>query len=467
MTHLHEPKNDNLTSLEKPLEEQALPSPLTLVRDALYNDNLATVNKVINELAPAEIARILESLPPIEREQVWAVVAPEYNGDVLAHLGESALEDIVEDMSHDELMQTAVTMDDDDLVDFLQDIPEDTALLLLSSFDKAQHTRIVEMLEYDDESAGGMMNTDVITVRADVIVETVLRYLRRMDSLPGITSKIFVVDREGYLQGELILTNLLTADDNCVVSELMAHEFITFHAHDTSHQVAQQFREHDLVSAPVINDEHQLIGRITVDDVIDYIQEDYDRILMQSAGMDEDVDTFAPIRKAASSRSLWLGINLITALLAASVINLFGATIEKVVALAALSPLVASMGGIAGSQSLTIIIRGIALGQIEGSNAWALLSREVLIGIINGIIWGIVTAAIAFFWFGQINLALIVIFAIFINLLCAALTGVAIPLLLKKLNTDPALAGSVILTTFTDVIGFFVLLGLASIFLIN
>lgn len=462
MTDLKEPKDEQQNIAVA--EEEAL-SPLALVREALYDDNLNAVSTIINDMAPAEIARILESLPPLERDQVWEVVAPEFNGDVLAHLGESALEDIVEDMSHEELVQTAGTMDDDDLVDFLQDIPEDTALLLLSSFDEAQHARLVEMLEYDDESAGGMMNTDVITVRADVMVETVVRYLRRMDKLPYVTSKIFVVDREGHLQGELVLTHLLTADDDCVVRDLMAHDCIAFHADDSSQQVAQQFREHDLISAPVVNDDNQLIGRITVDDVIDYMQEESERILMQTAGMDEDVDTFAPIRKAAASRGLWLGINLITALLAASVINIFGATIEKVVALAALSPLVASMGGIAGSQSLTIIIRGIALGQIEGSNAWALLSRELIIGIINGIVWGIITAAIAYFWFGQMHLALIVVSAIFVNLLCAALTGVAIPLLLKKLNIDPALAGSVILTTFTDVIGFFVLLGLATMFL--
>ncbi|MBV7433889.1 magnesium transporter [Cardiobacteriaceae bacterium TAE3-ERU3] len=445
-------------------QEEAL-SPLAQVREALSEDNIAEVEQVINEMAPAEIARILESLPPAEREQVWDAVDEEYNGDVLAHLGESALEDIVEDMSPEELRQTAESMDDDDLVDFLQDIPEDTALQLLSSFDIAQRERLAEMLEYDDESAGGMMNTDAISVRSDVRIETVVRYLRRMDDLPDVTSKVFVVDRDGHLQGELILTRLLTANNDALIAEVMNSDFVSFNVHDDAHTVAQQFREHDLISAAVLNDAEQLVGRITVDDVIDYMQEEAERILMQTAGMDEEVDTFAPIRKAAVSRGIWLGINLVTALLAASVINAFGATIEKVVALAALSPLVASMGGIAGSQSLTIIIRGIALGQIEGSNAWSLLWRELIIGLINGAVWGLVTATIALVWFGQANLAVIVVCAIFINLICAALSGVGIPLLLKKLNIDPALAGSVILTTVTDVVGFLVLLGLATMFL--
>lgn len=446
-------------------EQDEVVSPLGRIRDALAEDNQLLVAELINAMAPAEIARILESLPPAERDQVWELVDESFNGEVLSYLGESVLEDIVEDMSPDELLQTAESMDDDDLVDLLQDLPEDTALQLLSSFDTAQRERLSQMLEYDDESAGGMMNTDAISVRADVNVETVIRYIRRMDHLPDITSKIFVVDRDGHLEGELILTRLLTAESDALVNDVMEKEFVAFDVDDDSHIVAQQFREYDLISAPVLNKDKQLVGRITVDDVVDYMQEESERILMRTAGLDEEVDTFAPIRKASLGRGIWLGINLLTALLAASVINAFGETIEKAVALAALSPLVASMGGIAGSQSLTIIIRGIALGQIEGSNAWSLLWREIIIGTINGAVWGIVTAAIAFFWFGTTNLALIVLCAIFVNLFFAALSGVGIPLLLQKLRIDPALAGSVILTTVTDVVGFLVLLGLAALIL--
>lgn len=440
-------------------------SPLARVREALSIDNFNIVSNIVNEMQPAEIARILESLPPNERDQVWEVVNKDYYGEVLPHLGESALENLVEDMPHAELLESVENMDDDDLVDLLHDLPGEKSLSLLQSLDRAQRVKLVEMLEYDDESAGGLMNTDSITVRSDVTVYTVSRYLRMLDELPAATVKLFVVDRDLHLKGEVKLSSLILADKEQTIEELMEADYTTFHVNDSAQSVAQQFRELDLINAAVINDEQQLVGRITVDDVIDFIQEEAERSLMNTAGLDEEVDTFAPIKQATISRGIWLGINLLTALLAASVINAFGATIEKVVALAALSPLVASMGGIAGSQSLTIIIRGIALGQIEGANARLLLVREVIIGILNGLFWGIVTAIISLLWFGQLNLALIVVSAIFVNLCCAALSGVAIPLLLKRLNIDPALAGSVVLTTVTDVVGFLVLLGLATLFL--
>ncbi len=440
-------------------------SLLAQILDALSDDDMAQVADCINVLKPAEIARTLESLPPAERDKVWQVIPQKFHGEVLSHLGEDALENIVEDMSHAELLHSAQSMDDDDLVDFLQDLPDNLSLSLLQSLDTAQRHKLVEMLEYDDDTAGGMMNTDSITVRPDVKVAAVIRYLRLLDEIPSTTSKLFVVDREAHLLGEVRLTKLIMAKKKQTISDIMNVDHQAFQVNDKATNVAQQFREHDLITAAVINDDGQLIGRITVDDVIDFIQEEAERPLMNIAGLDEEVDTFAPIKQAAISRGIWLGINLITALLAASVINAFGATIEKVVALAALSPLVASMGGIAGSQSLTIIIRGIALGQIEGANARLLLFRELIIGIINGVVWGVVTAIISLLWFGHLNLALIVISAIFVNLCFAALSGVVIPLLLKKLNIDPALAGSVILTTVTDVVGFLVLLGLATLFL--
>lgn len=440
-------------------------TPLAEVREALSEDNHAAVEAVIGELEAGEIARTLESLPPVERDQVWDLVPEQEQGDILANLGGDVLEDIIEDMPQAELVYSAKQMDDDDLVDFIQELPEEKGLSLLQSFDYEQRQTLVELLEYDDETAGGMMSKDSITVRPDTRVGAVIRYFRLLDEVPSATVKVFVVDRNAHLLGEVRLAELLIAKRKQRIKEIMRTEFTAFHVNDKDLLVAQQFREYDLLAAAVINDDNQLVGRITVDDVIDVIQEDAERTLLNTAGLDEEVDTFAPIKQAALSRGVWLGINLLTALLAASVINAFGATIEKVVALAALSPLVASMGGIAGSQSLTIIIRGIALGQIEGANAKILLGRELLIGLINGIVWGIVTAAISWLWFGQLNLALIVVSAIFANLCIAALSGVLIPLLLKKLNIDPALAGSVILTTVTDVVGFMVLLGLATLFL--
>lgn len=441
-------------------------SVLSQIREALIEENPRGISTVLEGLESAEIARILESLPPSERERVWAVVDEDQYGDVLPHVGDEVLEDLVEDISFESLVSSAEDMDDDDLVDLLHDLPAETSIRLLQSLDFAQRKRLVEMLEYDDDSAGGMMNTDTITVRKDVEVGTVIRYLRMLEDLPYITSKLFVVNRSSELQGEVTLTQLVTTDSNTKIGDIMKTDYKAFHVSVPAATVSQQFREFDLVSAGVINDDNQLVGRITVDDVIDFMQEESERSLMNIAGLDEEVDTFAPIVKATISRGVWLGINLLTAFLAASVINAFGATIEKVVALAALSPLVASMGGIAGSQSLTIIIRGIALGQIEGANARLLLVRELVIGLINGLFWGIITAVISLIWFGKVDLALIVITAIFVNLCFAALSGVAIPLILKKLNIDPALAGSVILTTVTDIVGFLVLLGLATLFLL-
>lgn len=441
-------------------------STLAQIREALSDDRLSALTSLVNTLKPAEIARILESLPPSERDSVWDVIDSDFHGDILTHLGEEVLENVVEDMSQAELLRSAEDMDDDDLVDLLQDLPDDISLGLLQSLDTAQRRKLVEMLEYEDDTAGGMMNTDTITVRPDVQVKAVIRYLRMLDEMPLATSKLFVVDRSSRLLGEVRLTQLITAKRNQHIADIMLTDYQTFHVNDEGSTVTQSFREHDLIAAAVVNDDEQLVGRITVDDVLDVIQEEAERSLMNTAGLDEEVDTFAPIKHAAMSRGIWLGINLLTAFLAAAVINAFGATIEKVVALAALSPLVASMGGIAGSQSLTIIIRGIALGQIEGANARLLLWRELIIGMINGIVWGLVTAIISLLWFGHLRLAIIVVSAIFINLCCAAASGVLIPLLLKRLNIDPALAGSVILTTVTDVIGFLVLLGLATMFLL-
>ncbi len=445
--------------------EQEKISTLSEVLNAIHEHNDEAVSEVLEELKPAEVARTLESLPPSEREQLWEAISEAEQGEVLAHLGGEVLDDLIEEMNDQDLAHAIEDLDSDDLVDLLHDMPEEKALSLLQNFDSAQREKLLELLEYDDDTAGGMMNTDSLTVRPETTVKTVVRYLRMLDKIPDATTKLFVVDRESVLLGEVRLSHLLIADGEQTIAGIMNTDCKALPVEADSQTVAQVFREYDLVAAAVTNKDGQLLGRITVDDVLDFIQDESEKMLLNSAGLDEASDTFAPIKQAAISRGLWLGINLLTALLAASVINAFGATIEKVVALAALSPLVASMGGIAGSQSLTIIIRGIALGQIEGANAKLLLIRELTIGLINGVVWGLVTAGISLLWFGQLNLALIVIAAIFANLCFAALSGVLIPLLLKKLRIDPALAGSVILTTVTDVVGFFVLLGLATLFL--
>lgn len=453
-------------------QREDLNSPLALIRELLHSETTeqkqnagAQIRQILGDFNPAETARILESLPPNEREELWKNLDKAQGGDVLAHLSESVLSELVNQTPINEILDIAENMDEDDLVDFLQDLPDHISYSLLASFDKVRRERLGKILKYDEDSAGGMMNTDPISVRADTTAEAVIRYLRRMEELPAITNKLFVIDRNGKLQGEVLLTKIITADFEATMQDLMKAQCVSLDANAPGSEVARVFREHDLVTVPVVNSEGQLIGRITSDDVMDYIQETNERLLMQTAGMDEDVDTFAPIKQAAFGRGIWLGINLMTALLSASVINAFGATIEKTVALAALAPIVASMAGNAGLQSLTLIIRGIALGQIQGANAKSLLIREMAISLIEGAVWGTITACVAAIWFKEVPLALIVFLAIATNLLFAAIAGICIPLLLKKLRIDPALAGSVILTAVTDAVGFFLLLGLATLIL--
>lgn len=441
-------------------------TPLQQIIIALETEQISLIKEILNPLAPAEIARLLESLPPISRKQVWQEIEIKHSGEVLINFSGDVFADLVDEMTDEELLQATKTMDEDDLVDFLQDLPDAIALKVIRSFDELRRQKLIELIDYEEDSAGGLMNTDALAVRPESTIKALVRYLRRKEKLPNNTNKIFVVNRQGQLQGEILLTHLFTFADTKTIGEIMNKNPVSVSPDTEANQLSRLFREKDLVSCAVVNQENQLIGRITVDDVIDFMQEESDRLLMQTAGMNEQTDTFAPIHKAASSRGIWLGINMLTALITASVINAFDATIEKIVALAALAPLVASLGGNAGAQSLTIIIRGIALGHIEKANTRWLLFRELSIGIINGLFWGTIGAIIAFLWFNDIALSIILLSALFINLVVAAIFGAVIPLLLNKLGIDPALAGSIFLMTFTDIIGFFALLSLAHFFLL-
>jgi magnesium transporter len=322
------------------------------------------------------------------------------------------------------------------------------------------------LLSYPEDTAGGLMNADPIEVRADVRVGTVLRYLRLLDELPPQTDMLMVVDRAGKYQGGLRLSSLVTADTQERVTDLMFTDLAGIPVDMPAAEVAQLFEDLDLLSAPVVDAEQHLVGRITVDDVVDRIREEADRSVMQMAGLNQEADTFGPILAGSRSRAVWLGINLVTALLAAAVISRFEATLQQLVALAVLMPIVASMGGIAGSQTLTLVIRGLALGQIQRGNLRLLFTREMGISVINGILWAVVIGLLVFAWFSSAMLGGIIGAAILVNLLCAAAAGLAIPLLLNRLGIDPALAGGVILTTVTDVMGFFAFLGLATLWLV-
>jgi magnesium transporter len=435
---------------------------LSRFMQALESGALDNVRLMLNGLHPAEIAHLLESLPPERRELAWELVAPEQEGDVLLHLGEEVRAGLIRKMEPHELLAATAGLATDDLADFLQDLPDAVVAQVLYSMNAQDRQRVETVLSYGEDTAGGLMNTDTVTVRPDVTLDVVLRYLRWRGEIPRTTDNLIVVKRDDTYLGLLSITDLLTREPALTVGEVMTREAEPIDALTPAQEVASLFESRDLVSAPVVDDMGRLLGRITIDDVVDVIRQAADRSLMSMAGMSEAEDLFAPVAVSSRRRALWLGVNLGTALLASWVIGLFDAAIEKVVALAVLMPIVASMGGIAGSQTLTLAVRGMALGQIGRDNAWHFLGKEFAVGLVNGLIWALIVGAIAALWFDNMKLAWIIALAMVINLITAAVVGTTIPLLLRRLGIDPALAGTVVLTTFTDVVGFMSFLGLAS-----
>ena len=440
-------------------------SRLQELNDALDSGAFIQARHMLNHtLKPAHTAHLLESSPPREREILWNLVDPELEGEVLQHLSYEIQAEFVNQMNTEELLQATENLDTDHFADILQQLPTKVMQEVLNSLGQQDRERLEQALSYPEDTAGGLMNTDVVSIRPDLTIDAVLRYLRRHDSIPEMTDNLFVVTRKDNYIGLLPLTSLLVSDPNTHISEVMDTEREAIPADLDETDVANLFERNDWVSAPVVNHEGRLVGRITIDDVVDVIREEVDHSLMLMAGLDEDEDTFAPVLKTARRRAVWLGINLLTALLASMVIGLFQDTIEQVVALAILMPIVASMGGIAGSQALTLVIRGQALGHVEQSNIGYLLNREIIVGVLNGLLWATVVASIASWWFSDFTIGLIIAIAMVINLVVAAIFGTSLPVILKAMNIDPALAGGVILTTITDVVGFCAFLGLATLF---
>ena len=434
--------------------------------EALHSHAFGKALQMLNEMNSAEVAHLLESLPADDRDLAWDLVRTKLEGDVLVHVNDNLRAQLIRKMEPHELVAATSGLETDDLADLLPDMPDEVFNQVLRSMDEQNRQRLESALSYPEDSAGGLMNMDTITVRADITVDVLLRYLRRHKELPEHTDTLMVVDREGRFKGVVPLTTLLTSVPDATVDEIMQRDVEAIPADLPTHEVAKLFELHDLVSSPVVDDDGLLLGRITIDDVVDIIRDEGDHSLMSMAGLHEEEDLFAPVVPSARRRALWLGINLLTAFLASWVIGQFDATIEKLVALAILMPIVASMGGIAGSQTMTLVIRGLALDQISHHNARKLLLKEAAVGLLNSMVWALVIATVAWLWFGNPALGAIIAAAMTINLLVAALTGVTVPLLLRKLGADPALAGGVVLTTITDVIGFLSFLGLATIFLI-
>ena len=440
-------------------------SRLKELNDALDSGAFIQARHMLNHtLKPADTAHLLESSPPREREVLWNLVNPELEGEVLHHLSDEIQAEFVNQMNTEELLQATENLDTDHFADILQQLPKTVMQEVLNSLGQQDRERVEQVLSYPEDTAGGLMNTDVVSIRPDITIDAVLRYLRRHDTMPDMTDNLFVVTRKDRYMGLLPLTSLLVSDPNTLISDIMDTERAAIPAGLDETDVANLFERNDWVSAPVINQEGRLVGRITIDDVVDVIREEADHSLMRMAGLDEDEDTFAPVVKTTRRRAVWLGINLLTALFASMMIGLFQDTIEQVVALAILMPIVASMGGVAGSQALTLVIRGQALGHVEASNIGYLLNREIIVGALNGLLWATVVASIASWWFSDLTIGFIIAIAMIINLIVAAIFGTSLPVILKAMNIDPALAGGVILTTITDVVGFCAFLGLATLF---
>ena len=428
-------------------------SNLEKLRHCLDSGQMRSARTLVGNLRATELARLLEALPLRERAFVWQMVDSELGGDVLVEVGEEVRDGLIKDMQIEELLAAVDGMELDDLADLVVDLPEKLTQEVLRSLDQQERDRLHQVLAYDEDSAGGLMNVDIVTVRADVTLEVVIRYLHARGNIPDGTDSIFVVNRANEYQGALLLTRLLTQDRDLLVSDVMSTDITPIPAETPSEKVVREFENLDLLSAPVTNEHHHVLGRITIDDVVDIIREEAEHSLMGAAGLDEEEDMFAPAPRSAMRRSLWLGINLATAFLAASVVDIFQTTLDKVVLLAVLMPVVPSMGGVAGTQSLTIMTRAMALGQIDRSNVRGIFRKEILVGIINGMLWAAVVAAFTFLWFGDFRIGAVIAGAMAINLVAAAGAGFAIPLMLKRLNIDPALAGGVVLTTVTDEIG--------------
>jgi magnesium transporter len=449
-------------SMENELQNKS-DDRLHAFNELLSNGTLAQVGRTLAEMHPAEVAHLLESLPHEQRDVVWDLVTPQQRGDILLQVGDAVREHLIRGMDSSELAASTEGLDTDDLVDILSEFPDEVTNMVLQALDDQHRERLEAVMSYPEDTAGGLMNTDTITVRPDITLDVVQRYLRRIGKIPEMTDKLIVTDREDKYLGQVVLTDLLVKEPSTKVADIMSLEQEGILATMPEREVASLFEKRDLISAPVVNEEGKLLGRITIDDVVDVIRDMAEHSIMSMAGLSEEDDMFAPVVTSSRRRTIWLGINLLTALLASWVIDHFDATIHKLVALAVLMPIVASMGGIAGNQTLTLMVRGLALGQISKSNTRKLFNKELLVGALNGSIWALVVAAVVVFWFNDYLLGGIIAAAMLINLFVAALAGATIPLLLKRLGIDPALAGGVVLTTVTDVVGFLAFLGLAAL----
>ena len=438
---------------------------LRALNGALNNGQYVSVRKLLLELPPSDVAHILESSPSRTREELWELIDADFHGDILEELSDDVRNGIISKMLPANVVDALEEMDTDDLAETLSSLPEPVLQDILESMDAQDRLRAEQALSYGEETAGFIMNTDTITLRPDVTIDVVLRYIRLKGELPENTDTFYVVNRTDNLVGVVPVSRLLTADPEAKVQEVMDEESEAIPVNMPDDEVASLFERYNWLSAPVVDEKHRLVGRITIDDVVDIIREDAEHSMMSMAGLDDDEDTFAPVLQSTKRRSVWLAVNLVTALMAAMVSDLFEATLSQLAVLAILNTIVPSMGGVAGNQTLTLVIRGMALGHVNANNSRWLISKEISIGFLNGAIWAVLIASVIALWKQDYMLGVIIAFAMLVNMIAAALAGATLPLIMKRLKIDPALAGSVILTTITDVVGIFAFLGTATLFL--
>lgn len=437
-----------------------------LIQNLVSKQNQNKLKKLLDDLHPADIADILESLPIEQRSIIWELVRSENDGDILVEVSDAVRQTLIADMDSSEILAAAEQLDTDEIADIAPDLPENVFQDLLDSLDAQNRERLESILSYPEDTVGSLMDHEVITVRDDISLEVALRYLRKLGSLPNHTDKLFVVDRSGSLKGILPLKKIVVNEADLKIKDVMVDDIVTFDPNDPADDAADAFERYDLVTAPVIDENKKIIGRLSVDAVVDHIREaaEYEKLSM--AGLKEDEDIFSSIWKSVKNRWAWLAINLITAIIASRVIGVFEGSIEKVVALAALMPIVAGIGGNSGNQTITMIVRGLALGVINNSNLQRLLYKEIGVAFLNGILWGGVLGIFAYMLYNNAMLGLVMMAAMLLNLLLSALMGVLIPMIMTRFGKDPAVGSSVLITAMTDSGGFFIFLGLATLVLL-
>jgi magnesium transporter len=478
-SHYTENVQEHLQKVQSLLEKHALVESLAhrqemprderheLVESLLHKRHLNELREKLDTLHPADIAFILESLPIEQRLLVWDLVKAERDGDILIEVSDAVRESLIATMSREELREAAEQLDTDEIADLAPDLPQSVMLDLFQSLSIEEREQLREAMSYPENAVGALMDFEMVTIRDDVTLEVVSRYLRRFDELPDHTDQLFVIDRDEQFRGVLPLNVLLINDPDMEVAPLVIHETITLHPDDKAEQAAQAFERYDLVSAPVVDDEGRLVGRVTVNTVVDFIREESEADVLNLAGLREEEDIFASVWKSAQNRWLWLALNLCTAFFASRVIGLFSETIAKYVALATLMPIVAGIAGNSANQTTTIIIRALALSQISTANARRLLAKELAISGLNGLVWGGVAGLFAYLLYKDVLLGVVMTGAMLLNLLLGAVVGMLIPLAMQKMGRDPAIGSSVMLTAITDSGGFFIFLGLATLFLIH